>query len=213
MTPPSSSGSDDAFARRLYNPAFRKQAKKTSRPFFPELLRSESEEIIDLALQRAYNKRHQFRDRKKEDLLKWVLEIIKNLTRDILKKRVGQPEEHQFPSEEEYEDPRARHPRQSLRLPEQKAAGEETALPEEARAWLETTSGLLDMLRPDDREVLLLRVGQGFSTRETAQLLSAGGIEVTEDAVKMRLLRAQKRIIEIAQKIDPNARKPYPPIG
>ena len=197
---------DDAFARRLFEPKFRAQVQKASRPIIPAILRPEMDDVIQQALIRAYERRDQFGGTTQEDLLGWVLVILKNLTRDLLDGRKGLLVTEVL--SEEPEDKRLKDP--ALAAQETETGPEEKiALPPKAHAWLETAQGILGLLSEEDREVLLLRLGHGLSTHETAELLSRGGKPISEEAVKMRLYRAQKRINELAEQV--GLKRPNPP--
>ena len=187
---------DEAFARRLFRPVFRKRVIHACWPIFPKALQREREEIIDQALQRAYEKRTLYHGQAEEDLLPWVLAIVKNLTRDILRSRKDHP--LLKPLSDNLEDKKARLPKVT---PENELGDEIPSNPLPVVAWEMTTGSLLKMLSEEDRDVLLLRLGHGLSVKETAEFLSVPDKAVSEAAVKMRLGRAVKRLTAIAQKL------------
>src|SRR6516164_9254931 len=82
---------NDAFARQLFSNVFQERVYQASWPIFPQKLERDAEDIIDQALQRAYEKRDQYRGENDTQLLAWVLVILRNLTRDILRSSKGQP--------------------------------------------------------------------------------------------------------------------------
>src|SRR5437660_12334074 len=82
---------DDAFARQLFGSVFQKRVFEASWPIFPKKLQPEAEDIIARALERAYEKRGQYRGKNETNLLAWVLVILRNLTRDILRSSEGRP--------------------------------------------------------------------------------------------------------------------------
>lgn len=75
-------------------------------------------------------------------------------------------------------------------------------LPKNVQQWVDTARGVLGLLSPEDREVLLLRQGYSLSVAETAELLSRDGKSITEAAVKMRHCRALKRLNELAGRLN-----------
>jgi RNA polymerase sigma factor (sigma-70 family) len=194
-----SSPEDDAFARRLWRPEFQWQVRKASRTVLPAILRSQKDDLIEEALVKAYHRRDQFRGTTDEDLLGWVLVIHRNMIRDLLKsKSEDDPEVEPLPLE--MADRKAEDPALAAERAEE---GEtEVKLPQTAKTWTETAKGLLGLLPEDDREVLLLRLGMGLSAAETARVLSARGQEVTEGAVRTRTFRAQRKLNEMAEKVE-----------
>jgi DNA-directed RNA polymerase specialized sigma24 family protein len=187
---------DEAFARLLFREVFQSRVEKASWPIFPKALEREIEDIIDRALQRAYEKRSQYLGQSDDDLLAWVLAILRNLTRDILRSEKGRPLFK--PLSETHEDKRV----PSIRETPDEELGDEIPMPPlPAIAWTMTTQTLLEMLSDADRDVLLLRLGHDLSVKETAQFLSVPGKPVSEAAVKMRLGRAIKRLTAFAQRI------------
>ena len=195
-SPGAAAPEDEAFARRLFRPVFQKQVLLASWPIFPQALQQEREEIIDQALQRAYEKRALYRGKKEEDLFPWVLAIVRNLTRDILRSRKNRPLVERL--SDKLEDKKARAAKTT---PDDELGDEIPSNPLPVLAWELTTGSLLQLLSEEDRDVLLLRLGHGLSVRETAQFLSVPDKTVSEAAVKMRLGRAVKRIVAIAQKL------------
>lgn len=197
---------NDAFARLLFRDVFQKRVLKASWPIFPKALQRESEDIIDQALQRAYEKRSQYLGQNEDDLLAWVLAILRNLTRDILRSTKGSPLFK--PLTEKYED-KKRAPRRET--PDEELGDAVPLPPLSAIAWTMNAHHLLTLASEADRDVLLLRLGHGLSIRETAEFLSTSGKTVSEAAVKMRLGRAIRRITAIAQKLGLNRRSEPPP--
>jgi len=121
------------------------------------------------------------------------------MIRDILKsKSEDDPEVERLPKE--LADRKAEDPAVAAERAEEAEA--EVKLPPTAKTWTDTAKGLLGLLSEEDREVLLLRLGMGLSAAETARILSAGGQEVTEGAVRVRTFRAQKRLNEMAEKVE-----------
>jgi RNA polymerase sigma factor (sigma-70 family) len=190
-----SSPEDDAFALRVFAERFQRQVRKASRPIFPKLLLSQRDDIIQEALVKACQSRTQFKGSTDEELLGWVLVILRNLTRDKLDARDTRPQETALP--EEMVDRKAPDPARAAQ--EAETGDEEVPLPPKHAAWRTYVQGILDDLSPEDREVLLLHKGQGLTIPEITKLLLAEGQEVTEAAVKMRYYRALKRVIVVAE--------------
>jgi RNA polymerase sigma-70 factor (ECF subfamily) len=62
----------------------------------------------------------------------------------------------------------------------------------EKRTWMKETAGtLLERASPDDRMILVLKEMEEFTVEEIAQIM-----KLTETAVKVRLHRARKRMLE-----------------
>jgi RNA polymerase sigma factor (sigma-70 family) len=167
---------DDRFARRLFDPAFLSRVRLSSRPVIPRDLAGEVEDLVDRALLRAYERRRQFRGRTDDHLTGWVLRILLNLTRDILRRRR---------SESGLENPAV-----DPSIPPAPSSREEGG----------PAPGLLDEIPPADRDVLRLRLGMNLSVRETAELITRGGDCVSEAAVKMRFSRAVRRLAAAAER-------------
>ncbi len=89
--PPDRSESAEDFARRLFAPAFVEKVRIASWPCFPHQLKSRRDDIIQEALIKAYHAREQFRGATDEDLLGWVLEILRNHALNILEAEADQP--------------------------------------------------------------------------------------------------------------------------
>jgi len=196
VSQPAPTREDEAFARRLWDEKFVKQVRKASRPVFPEILRPEREEVIQEALAKAYGKRDQFKGATQEDLLGWVLVILKNLTIDILRKRSREPAVDPVPGE--VLDEHAAAP--AAGSADEADEGEEASdLPPKAAGWVKMVKDVLAGLSAEDRDIILLRHDKHLSFPEIAELLSTGGQTVTEDAAKMRYHRAVKRLMEIAE--------------
>ena len=196
---PSANGplsADDDFAKRLFRPVFHERVERASWPIFPKLLVTQADEIIDQALQRAYEKRDQYRGESEDDLLAWVLVILRNLTRDILRSWKGRPLLRPVP--ENLEDKNRSRFRTT---PDEELGDEIPSIPLPAQAWALTAGSILQLISEEDRDVLLLRLGHGLSVRETAELLSTPDKPVTEAAVKMRQGRAIRRITELGKKL------------
>ena len=204
---------DDAFAHRLWDTNFGRQVRKACRPIMPQVLRPDWDDIIQDALAKAYEKRSQFKGESQEDLLGWVLVIIRNLSRDKLDAREARPEEEPLP--EGAPDPKPRSVQgvpvlppagevevepMSDELADAKPgpveAAEETELPARMCQQHDMMKGILGLLSKEDREVLLLRIGQGLSVARTAEFLG-----IREGAVKMRTRRALERLKEMASRV------------
>jgi DNA-directed RNA polymerase specialized sigma24 family protein len=196
---------NDAFARQLFSTVFQERVFQASWPIFPEKLQCEAEDIIEKALQRAYEKRDQYRGENETQLLAWVLVILRNLTRDILRSTKNDPLMKPLSEKLESRNPRRETPDEEL--------GDAVPLPPlPAVTWKFNAQYILTLASEADRDVLLLRLGHGLSVKETAEFLSTPGKTVSEAAVKMRLGRAIRRIVAIAQKLGLN-RRPDPPEG
>ena len=203
MTPPDPPGlnarvpevlpppADDAFAERLWRPAFVRQVRIASKSMIPMIIRSEHDDLIQEALIRAYKGRHTYNGSTDLDLLKWVLVILRNHSRDVADERSKEPQFEPLPVDSaaaKIDDP--------VNVPESHAGSkEEAGLPAAVTQWLATARGILGCLSPDDQEILKHRLGMGFSVGETARILG-----ISEGAVKMRFHRAFQRIVALARK-------------
>jgi RNA polymerase sigma factor (sigma-70 family) len=188
------SPANDAFARELFSNVFQERVYQASWPIFPKKLAPQAEDLIEQALQRAYEKRDQYRGKSETDLLAWILVILRNLTRDILRASKGEPLVKPLSQKLEEKKPRRETPDSEL--------GDAVPLPPlPAIAWKINAQHILTLASEADRDVLLLRLGHGLSVKETAEYLSTPGKKVSEAAVKMRLGRAIRRINAIAQRL------------
>ncbi len=185
---------DDPFARQLFSNVFQDRVLQASWPIFPRKLQPQADDIIEQALQRAYDKRDQYLGKNETELLAWVLVILRNLTRDLLRSSKGDPLLKPLSRKLEDRKPRRETPDEDL--------GDAVPLPPlPAVAWKFNAQHILTLASVADRDVLLLRLGHGLSVKETAEFLSAPGKTVTEGAVKMRLGRAIRRINAIASRL------------
>lgn len=206
---PAGTPAGDAFAQRLWRPLFRRRVRIASKPMIPAILRSEHDDLIQEALVRAYGARETYKGESDEDLLKWVLVILRNLSRDVADKRSKEPEFE--PLVGDCPGPKGDDP---LKVAEaREGTEEEVRLPPSVVKWLATAKGVLGRLSADDQEILKLRVGMNFTVEETARMLG-----LTEGAVKMRYRRAFERVIELAKNAGlapggPRAEGTYPPPG
>jgi RNA polymerase sigma factor (sigma-70 family) len=191
MPGPASPPADDAFARRLWRPAFIRQVRIASRPVIPAILRPDHDDLIQEALIRAYNARATYKGASDADLLKWVLVILRNHARDVADKRSKEPEFEPLP----VDSPGAKGDDPAQIAEAREAVQEEVRLPASVAQWLATARGVLGCLSPDDQEILKLRVGSNFSVGETARMLG-----IPEGAVKMRYRRAFERVVELAKR-------------
>jgi DNA-directed RNA polymerase specialized sigma24 family protein len=191
---------NDALARQLFSNVFQERVFQASWPIFPKKLERDAEDIIEQALQRAYEKRDQYRGENETQLLAWVLVILRNLTRDILRSSKGQP--LLKPLSESFEDKKLRR-----ETPDEELGDAIPLPPLPAITWKLNAQSILTLASEADRDVLLLRLGHGLSVKETAEFLSTPGKTVSEAAVKMRLGRAIRRINAIAARLGLNRRR------
>lgn len=193
---------DDAFARRLWRPGFVRQVRIASKPMIPMILRSEHDDLVQEALVRAYNARETFKGEGDQDLLKWVLVIVRNYSRDVADKRSKEPDFEPLPIDSP--DLKVSDP---AKVAEAREGSEEkeARLPAPIAKWLLTAKGVLRCLSPDDQEILKLRLGLNLSINETARMLG-----ISEGTVKMRYRRAFERVIELAKNAGLAAGEPQP---
>ena len=185
---------DEAFARQLFSNVFQELVLQASSPIFPKKLKPQVDDIVNQALHRAYDKRHQYTGKNDTELLAWVLVILRNLTRDLLRSSKRLPLLKPLSATLEDKKFRRETPDENL--------GDAVPLPPlPAVAWKFNAQSILTLASEADRDVLLLRLGHGLSIKETAEFLSTPDKTVSEAAVKMRLGRAIRRINAIAQRL------------
>ncbi|MBQ2868150.1 MAG: sigma-70 family RNA polymerase sigma factor [Firmicutes bacterium] len=145
-------------------------------------LRNE-EDAMD-ALQESFIKiyRHleSFREGSKFDT--WVYRIVVNTCNDMLRKNHGAPVEYLNRSDEEEEE-------YTLELPDTDPGPQDALLQkEQAKLILDA----LDQLKPDQKEVVILRDIQGFAYEEIAEMLNC-----SMGTIKSRINRSRSRLREI----------------
>ncbi len=145
-------------------------------------LRNE-EDAMD-ALQESFIKiyRHleSFREGSKFDT--WVYRIVVNTCNDMLRKNHGAPVEYLNRSDEEEEE-------YTLELPDSDPGPQDALLQkEQAKLILDA----LDQLKPDQKEVVILRDIQGFAYEEIAEMLNC-----SMGTIKSRINRSRSRLREI----------------
>lgn len=125
------------------------------------------------ALQESFLRLQQQNGTQIQDVRAWLLQVGRNWLRDVARRqRVAAKSSEHLDSVAG----RAGEPITSLR---------ESELHEQVRAGL-------DQLRPDDREVLVLRYALGWSSIRMAEVLGS-----TPPAIDMRLSRARRRLADI----------------
>ena len=136
------------------------------------------------ALQESFIKiyRHleSFREGSKFDT--WVYRIVVNTCNDMLRKNHGAPVEYLNRSDEEEEE-------YTLELPDTDPGPQDALLQkEQAKLILDA----LDQLKPDQKEVVILRDIQGFAYEEIAEMLNC-----SMGTIKSRINRSRSRLREI----------------
>ncbi len=179
---------DDPFATRLFAPAFRSRLAAAARAIIPAQLRSQAEDMLVHGLERACERRRQFRGATDEALFAWVLRIVENHSRDLLRVEKRRPIQVNLPrvvtpdvdgtDGDELPDALEDIPAPPVREP----------APECPR--VRKLKAALRHLRRDQRDLLLLHYGRELTFDETAALLSVPGRSVTAVVVRARLRRA-----------------------
>ncbi|MBO5666592.1 MAG: sigma-70 family RNA polymerase sigma factor [Firmicutes bacterium] len=141
------------------------------------------EDAMD-ALQESFIKiyRHlgSFKEGSKFDT--WVYRIVVNTCNDMLRKNHGAPVESIIRSDEEEEE-------YTLELPDPEPGPQESLLrKEQAKLILEA----LEQLKPDQKEVIVLRDIQGFAYEEISEMLNC-----SIGTIKSRINRSRSRLREI----------------
>lgn len=135
------------------------------------------------ALQESFLRLHQHQSHGRSEVIQdtraWLLQVGRNWLRDVARRErvAARPSEHL--------DSIAG----SLTEPADGVLDQETQ---------EMVRGALDRLRPDDREVLVLRYALGWSSLRIAEVL-----ESTAAAVDMRLSRARRRLAGLLSELGP----------
>ena len=112
----------------------------------------------------------------------WVYRIVVNTCNDMLRKNHGAPVESLNRSDEEEEE-------YTLELPDTDPGPQESLLrKEQAKLILDA----LDQLKPDQKEVVILRDIQGFAYEEIAEMLNC-----SIGTIKSRINRSRSRLREI----------------
>lgn len=145
-------------------------------------LRNE-EDAMD-ALQESFIKIYRHLDGFKEGSKfdTWVYRIVVNTCNDMLRKHHGVQVESIHRSDEEEEE-------YTLELPDPEPGPQESLLrKEQAKLILEA----LDKLKPDQKEVIILRDVQGFAYEEISEMLNC-----SIGTIKSRINRSRSRLREI----------------
>lgn len=127
------------------------------------------------ALQEAFTRLHEQNGTPIRDLRAWLLQVGRNWLRDVARRRKVAA-------------------RPSDNLDGLQGAGVEPATSLEERETHEVVRESLDLLKPDDREVLILRYSLNWSSKYMAEVL-----ETSPAAVDMRLSRARRRLAELLE--------------
>lgn len=125
------------------------------------------------ALQEAFLRLHQHNGTPIHDVRAWLLQVGRNWLRDVARRQriAAKPSEHLDLISGRQVEPSVRFSNSELH---------------------ESVRMALDRLRPDDREVLILRYALGWSSIRMAEVLAS-----TAAAIDMRLSRARRRMAEI----------------
>jgi RNA polymerase sigma-70 factor, ECF subfamily len=156
--------------------------------------RADAEDAVQEALLAAYKHLHQFRGQ--SQMSTWLTTIVCNCARMQLRKRPRQihtPLDEQIGEDERYFI--------AERLADTRPSPEDQCRNSELAAHLRKCTALLP---PSLRRTFQLRVADGLSIFETAQVLG-----VPQGTVKARLARARTNLAEYMQRaLEPRSRKP-----
>ena len=145
-------------------------------------LRNEEDamDVLQESFIKIYRHLGSFKEGSKFDT--WVYRIVVNTCNDMLRKNHGAPVESLNRSDEEEEE-------YTLELPDTDPGPQESLLrKEQAKLILDA----LDQLKPDQKEVVILRDIQGFAYEEIAEMLNC-----SIGTIKSRINRSRSRLREI----------------
>ncbi len=156
--------------------------------------RADAEDAVQEALLAAYKHLHQFRGQ--SQMSTWLTTIVRNCARMQLRKRPRQI--HMRLDEQLGEDERYFI---SERLADTRPSPEDECRNSELAAHLRKCTALLS---PSLRRTFQLRVADGLSIFETAQILG-----VPQGTVKAQLARARRKLARYMQRgLEPRSRRP-----